>query len=75
MVNHVLSGTHSLSQSEIAAMTDEQLTRLNYDALVEVVLASNVPVNRVENIRSFEGDTICRLARKARNHCRRATSR
>ena len=73
MLDHITKKTAALSRSEISQMTDEQLSRLNYDALVDVVLASNVPVRDVQRIHSFEGDTVFRLARMARRHCQEVT--
>lgn len=70
VLNHILEGTDSLRKSDIARMSNDELSRLNYDTMVELVLASELPVQDVKRIRSFEGETVSHLARMARDYCR-----
>ena len=60
---------------QIAELTDDQLARLNYDEMVRVILASGMSVRNVERIHTFEGVTVLRLARCARNFCRKSHNR
>jgi len=70
MSNSTVDHPIALRKSDIAQLTNEDISRLNYDAMIEVVLASEMPVRNVERIQLFEGDTVVRLARMARDHCR-----
>lgn len=74
MLQQMVDYAHAWHKHDIAEMTNEQLARLNYDAMVEIVLASEMPVRDVERIRSFEGDTVSRLAWMAREHCRQCAT-
>ena len=71
MLNRIAHEVLTLERDDIAQLTNDQINRLNYDEMVDVVLASELPVRNVESIRSFEGDTVCRLVHRAREHCRR----
>ena len=42
----------------------------NRDEMVEVVIASGIPVPQGERIRDFEGEMLVRLVYSARRHCR-----
>ena len=55
---------------QIAALDDRHFSRLNYDELVELVLASGVPVRDSQRVRLLEGDALVRLAHAARRHCK-----
>ena len=74
VLNHIVQGADSLRKSDIARLSNEELSRLNYDAMVELVLASELPVQDVKRIHSFEGETVSNLARLARDHCRKQTT-
>jgi len=58
------------TKSEIAALTPSDIAKLTYDEMVEVVIASEISVRRIEQIRNFEGETLVRLVYSARRHCR-----
>jgi hypothetical protein len=57
------------TREQIAALEDRQLARLNYDELVEIVLASGVPVRDRQRVCTMESDALVRLAHVARRHC------
>ncbi len=57
------------TRERIAALQDSQLARLNYDQLVEIVLASGVPLRDHQRVHQMEGDALVRLAHWARRHC------
>ena len=70
VLNHVVQGKSRLQKSDIAGMSNDEIARLNYDAMIDVVLASELPVRDASRIRTFEGETVANLARMARDHCR-----
>lgn len=70
VLNHICQGTATLRKSDIARISNDELSQLNYDAMVELVLASELPVPDVNRIHSFEGETVSNLARMARDYCR-----
>ena len=70
MLNRI--NTQALQSHDIAEMTNDQIAQLNYDEMIDVVLASQMPVRNVERIHSFEGETVYRLVYSARRHCRQA---
>jgi hypothetical protein len=57
------------TREQIAALDDRQLARLNYDELVEIVLASGVQVRDRQRVCTMESDALVRLAHVARRHC------
>ena len=71
VLNRILEN-ETLRKSDIARMSNDEISRLNYDAMVEIVLASELPVQNVNRIRSFEGETVSNLVRMARDHCRKS---
>jgi hypothetical protein len=71
MANTLFSTPHEFETTEIAQMSLEEMSHLSYDAMIDVVLASGLPVRNIEGIRAFEGETVSRLAHMAREHCRR----
>ena len=74
VLSHIIEGKDALHRSDIAAMSNDEISRLDYDAMVHIVLVSELPVRDVKRIGSFEGETIARLARMARDYCRSTTS-
>lgn len=58
------------TKSEIAALTPSDIAKLTFDEMVEVVIASEISVRRIDQIRNFEGETLVRLVYSARSHCR-----
>ncbi len=64
-------GDSQWTKSRIAALSDLQLARLNYDEMVKLVLVAGIPVRNVERIHTMEGDTLVRLVNFARVCCRR----
>jgi hypothetical protein len=58
------------TKGEIAALSDSQLARLNYDEMVDLVLYSGVPLRDSQRIRAMEGDALVRLVYWARQFCR-----
>jgi hypothetical protein len=64
-------GESQWTKSQIAALSDSQLARLNFDELVKLVLVAGIPVRNVECIHTMEGDTLVRLVHFARVCCRR----
>ena len=71
MLNRVISRMQDLDKADIARMSNDEISQLNYEAMVEIVLASEMPVRNIERIRTFEGETVSRLAWMARDHCRK----
>ena len=71
MLNHIIHPAHELKKSDIAKLSNEEIWRLDYEEMIDLVLASEMPVRNVESIRTFEGETVSRLAWMARNHCRK----
>ena len=71
MLNRVTSHVKDLDKADIARLSNDEISQLTYDAMVEIVLASEMPVRNVERIRTFEGETVSRLAWMARDHCRK----
>ena len=71
MANRIFHTPHEFRTTEIAQMSLEEMSHLTYDAMIDVVLASGLPVRNVERIRTFEGETVSRLAHMAREHCRK----
>jgi hypothetical protein len=67
-------GQPQWTKAQIAALSDSQLAQMNYDEMVNLVLAAGVPVHNVERIRTMEGDTLTRLVNWARVCCRRETA-
>jgi hypothetical protein len=63
-------GKQPWTKGQIAALSQSQLSRLNYDEMVEIVLASGVPVRHFERIRTLEGDALVRLVHWAHQYCR-----
>ena len=70
VLQQIPAGEVRWQKADIAAMTNDEISRLNYDAMVDLVLASELPVRDVYRIRSFEGETISRLVHMARDYCR-----
>jgi hypothetical protein len=62
-------GRSQWTKEQIAALTNSQLAQLNYDEMVEIVLASGVPLRDFMHIRTMEGDALVRLVHWARQHC------
>ena len=58
------------TKGDIAALSDSQLARLNYDEMVDLVLYSGVPLRDSLRVRSMEGDALLRLVYWARQFCR-----
>ena len=63
-----------LQPEDIAHFTDEQLGRLNFEEMIEVIFVSKMTVRNVESIHECEGDTIFRLAYRARDICRKSAN-
>jgi hypothetical protein len=68
-----IEGTSQWTQGQIAALSDLQLARLNYDEMVGIVLVSGVPVRDIKRVCSLDGDTLVRLVHCARRFCRDQT--
>ena len=58
------------TKSDIAALSDSQLARLNYDEMVDLVLYSGVPLRDSQRVPAMEGDALMRLVHWARQFCR-----
>lgn len=58
------------TKSEIAALTPSDIAKLTYDETVEVVIASEISVRRIDQLRNVEGESLVRLVYSARRHCR-----
>jgi hypothetical protein len=67
-------GNSQSTKGQIAALSDSQLARLNFDEMVEIVLVSGVPVRDFECVRTLEGDELMRLVHWARQFCRGQTT-
>ncbi len=64
-----IAGRSQWTREQIAALTNSQLASLNYDEMVEIVLASGVPLRDFMHIRTIEGDALVRLVHWARQQC------
>jgi hypothetical protein len=64
-----IAGRSQWNREQIAALTDSQLAHLNYDEMVEVVLASGVPTRDIAYVRTMESDALVRLVYWARQSC------
>jgi hypothetical protein len=62
--------TKEWSREQIAALSNSQLAHLNYDEMVEVVLASGVPVRDAQSVRTIESDALVRLVHWSCQFCR-----
>jgi hypothetical protein len=62
-------GRSQWTREQIAALTNSQLSRLNYDEMVEIVLASGVPLRDLAYVRTMESDALVRLVHWARQSC------
>ena len=71
VLSHIVESRDRLQKSDIARMSNDEISQLNYDAMIDIVLASELPVRDASRIRSFEGETVANLVRMARDHCRK----
>jgi len=60
-----------ISTGEIASLSIDEIESLHFDEMVEIVLASGMPVRDRQQLPMCEGDTIMRLVYMAREFCRR----
>ena len=67
-----LDTSPTMSKSRIASLTPQDIARLTFDEMVEVVISSQITVARIERIHEFDGDTVVRLVYSARQHCRQS---
>jgi hypothetical protein len=58
------------TKEQIGALSNSQLSHLNYDEMVEIVLLSGVPLRNVEGVYTMESDALVRLVHWARQYCR-----
>ena len=65
--------TRQWTKDRISALSDLQLALMDFDEMVEIVLASGVPVRNSERIHTIESDTLVRLVHWARQFCRGQT--
>jgi len=63
-------GKSPWTNCQIAALSDSQLAHLNFDEMVEIVLASGVSVRDIKCVRTMESDALVRLLNWARQWCR-----
>ena len=55
---------------QIASLTVSDIARLDYDEMVDLVAASELPVVDSRRLQSMESDILVRLAYAACEHCR-----
>lgn len=60
----------ALSKAEIASLTPADIAKLTFDEMVEVVIASEIPVPQVKRLHDLDGEMLVRLVYSARHHCR-----
>jgi hypothetical protein len=62
-------GRSQWTREQIAALTDSQLAGLTYDEMVDIVLASGVPMRDFAYIRTMESEALMQLVHWAHLSC------
>jgi hypothetical protein len=70
----VMVGERQWTKTQIAALSDSQLVRMNYDEMIKLVLVAGVAVHNVERIDTMDGDELVRLVNWVRQCCRRESA-